>query len=379
MERPHLPPRRKPMALEYFPNTSYEDPEDGEAYTRNMLPADRQDFLLEFVKWTSYFVGASITAYGIWWFFSPEPQLYDPFEASSKNSQDSTEIGDSNSTTPVKLMKSSKEAVGSHQVSKGSKSSASGKKIPMDFSNLKKLFEKYDLNKDGLIDQKEMKLLINDYVKRSSHKPSSEDVNYIVSHFSKDAFSHGITFHEFKRLLSMNSPFFKWKMLQDFYDKYDEDKNGLDTQEFEDFMMDMSQALNLPKPGLPEVKKFFDKVDKDHNGRISFQEFLGWIEMLETAFKSSFNPRILFLSFDFDKDGFLNLEEWGYFLDAWRHYHQQQKLKVLTDKEKKDLFVKLDKHKKNKLSFSDVVNWLPTSLQLLSTSQPQKKSSTSKK
>lgn len=366
------------MALEYFPNTSYEDPEDGEAYTRNKLPAERQDFLLEFVKWTSYFLGVSITAYGIWWFFSPEPQQYDPFEASSENSQGLTNADDSNSASPLKLMKGYKEPMGNHQDVKGSKSSSGGKKIGMDFSNLRKLFEKYDLNKDGLIDQKEMKLLINDYVKQSSHKPSSEDVNYIVSHLSKDIFSHGISFHEFKRLLSMNSPFFKWKMLQDFYDKYDEDKEGLDTEEFEDFLMYMSQALNLPKPGLSEVKKFFDKVDKDHNGRISFQEFLGWIEMLEAAFKSSFNPRNLFLSFDFDKDGFLNLEEWGYFLDAWKHYHQHQKLKVLTDKEKKDLFVKLDKHKKNKLGFPDVVDWLPMSLKLLSSPQPQKKSSSSK-
>eukprot|EP01080_Neovahlkampfia_damariscottae_P003721 gene3721-6609_t len=233
-------------------------------------------------------------------------------------------------------------------------------KPKIDFSNIKKLFQKYDKNQDGMIDRSELVVFLNDFSEyQKKGKPTEEQVNEIFEFLDKKK-QGGISYSDFYKWAIKFNDDFKWKLIRNFFDNYskhgdDETGNqGLNSNDLSLFLEDLSNAYKIPKPSLTQVKSFFDKIDKDHNGKINYEEFVEWINSLEKIFSKKFDVKKFFHLFDEDGDGTLDEQELGHFFDMLYHsYHQH----VPSDEEKHKLFKKMDSNNSGDISFEEFNNW----------------------
>ena len=68
--------------------------------------------------------------------------------------------------------------------------------------------------------------------------------------------------------------FYRLKKAVEMFKKYDADGNGsIEKEEFTDLMI----AINCPRDKIPEALK---SLDRDGDGKISFPEFLRWLNWL---------------------------------------------------------------------------------------------------
>lgn len=223
-------------------------------------------------------------------------------------------------------------------------------KLSVDFSNLKTLFEKYDIDKNGVIDSKELRVFLDDWCE-SENKPMVDDTQLQKFLTYLDSTKKGVlTLQDFSRWAIKFSDSFKWKKIREFFTKYSHDKKTLDHHDLHLFLDDLSKTYKLPKPSMEQISLFFDKIDTNHSGKISYQEFHDWIENLEKGFKKEFNVRQLFDLFDKDSNGHLDSEEFDNFLNYLvKVYH----IPNPTEEQKEMFMNKIDKDKNGEIEFDE--------------------------
>lgn len=140
---------------------------------------------------------------------------------------------------------------------------------------LRSLFEKYDSNNDGMLDKKELNKLLHTDLGLSKEK--CEMYRHLLD---KDA-DNLISFEEFKKWLHSGERFksitnktryyYLQKAIVNFK-KYDTDENlAIDEREFHELYKDLGGCK------LDEEQQAMFEIDLDHNGRVSFNEFLKWL------------------------------------------------------------------------------------------------------
>merc|ERR1719193_1516638 len=115
--------------------------------------------------------------------------------------------------------------------------------------------------------------------------------------------------------------------IKKMFDKADRDGDGRLTE------AEWHRVLNASgrQTSMEEVQEFFDKMDRDYDGRLSFGEFMGEETPLEKVFKSM----------DKDGDGTITKEE---FCKISKH---------LTPEQVEEGFAKFDKSGDNKLDYEE--------------------------
>jgi len=155
------------------------------------------------------------------------------------------------------------------------------------------LFDKYDRNKDGLLEATEFQLIVRNILRELY--PSAKDVPRaliiedgklsfydLLEWLSKHSFTEMFLLSpEQQRLRSIAR---KWGIkivdvehIKKEFDVYD--VNGTGTIEYFEFKNLMLSLMKVPSHvEFPEnrVKAFWNEVDHDNDGIIDFEEFLGW-------------------------------------------------------------------------------------------------------
>ena len=143
---------------------------------------------------------------------------------------------------------------------------------------LKSLFKKYDRDGSGTLAKTELLCMLRDDLGLSS----DEAETYVLL-VDKDA-SGKLSFDEFKTWLNSgeklrnvedNSRFYMMQKAVEMYKKYDTDATGgLDRKEFSILYSDVG--------GKPEnLDSALQSLDKDGNSKISFYEFLKWLNWID--------------------------------------------------------------------------------------------------
>ena len=143
---------------------------------------------------------------------------------------------------------------------------------------IKSLFNKYDTDDNGRLEIIELHTLLCDDLGLSDEETEA----YI---FLMDIHNNGsVEYQEFREWLRNDD---KWSYLSDrsrfrlllkaveLFKQYDTDASGaLDTQEFSVLYADMGGHAYY-------IQSALKSMDKDGNGRISFYEFLKWLNWIE--------------------------------------------------------------------------------------------------
>lgn len=140
---------------------------------------------------------------------------------------------------------------------------------------LKSLFLKYDVDENGYLDKLELYKLLRDDLGLSSDQ--AETYYHLLD---KDADSN-VSYTEFEkwflsgeRFQSINDKcrYHYLRKAIEMFKKYDVDNNlAIDKQEFHQLFSEVGGASKK------QEKKAMKELDIDHNGRVSFQEFLNWL------------------------------------------------------------------------------------------------------
>jgi Ca2+-binding EF-hand superfamily protein len=196
---------------------------------------------------------------------------------------------------------------------------------------------------------------LNDFSEfQKKSKPTQKQVDQVFQYMDRKN-QGGINYSDFYKWAIKFNDDFKWKLIRNFFDSYStEGENCLDSNDLSLFLEDLSKIYKIPKPNLLQVKNFFDSIDTDHSGKISYQEFVDWIESLEKKFKSKFDIKKLFNLFDDDGNGYLDEKELGHFLeDLLRRFNRP----TPTDEQKHEMFKRLDSNNLGYITFDDFNEW----------------------
>lgn len=142
---------------------------------------------------------------------------------------------------------------------------------------LRSLFFKYDKDENGLLDEKELReLLMNDL----GLTIDQAQVYYMLldkdgdSRISFNEFSSWIRSKEnFQSVTGANQFYYLTKAIN-LFQQYDKDEsNSLDQLEFKLLLSNVGGSCE-------NLEQLIASLDVDHNGRISFQEFLKWLNWI---------------------------------------------------------------------------------------------------
>lgn len=163
---------------------------------------------------------------------------------------------------------------------------------------MRALFDKYDRNKDGILEASEFQLSVRSILKELY--PSAKEVPRKLFESESMDRDGRFNFYEFLRWLSkhsfteifllspeqqrLRSVARKWGMtisdVEHIKKKFDDhDLNATGTIEYFEFRRLMLSLLKVPaEVEFPEnrVKAFWQEVDSDADGVVEFEEFLGW-------------------------------------------------------------------------------------------------------
>jgi Ca2+-binding EF-hand superfamily protein len=224
----------------------------------------------------------------------------------------------------------------------------------LDFSNLEKMFDTYDTNKDGVISASELRAFMDDWA-------DSKGIRKVTDHQLKGFMTYldqtgkgGLTFSDFRRWAIKFSDEFKWKQIHEYFNQYAGNKDSINQQDLVEFLKDLSETYKIPRPSIAQTHAFFEKIDKDHSGEISYKEFALWLYGLESDFKKDFNLREMFDLFDSDKNGVLDMEEWSHFLDYMSRVYGMY---APTEEEKQQYLDHVDVDHSGDINFDEFSNW----------------------
>ena len=140
---------------------------------------------------------------------------------------------------------------------------------------IKSLFTKYDTDEDGHLSTSEVRQFLSNDL---GMKP--DEVKAVALLMDKDA-DHEISFLEFAHwvrnaghVIKDNSKYFLLKRAAEYFMKVDKDNNRtLDEAEVKNLIVALGARIEL-------LEEQFQAMDKDGNGRITFDEFLRWLNWL---------------------------------------------------------------------------------------------------
>ena len=145
---------------------------------------------------------------------------------------------------------------------------------------LKSLFQKYDTDNSGLISMSEIPQLL-----RGDLGLNGDEAETYTLLLDKDA-SGKLSFDEFKdwlnsgeklRNIEDSSRFYLMQKAVDMFKAYDKDQSGaLDRNEFYNLHLDVGGNVN-------NLDSALQALDKDHNGKVSFYEFLKWLNWIDVG------------------------------------------------------------------------------------------------
>ena len=128
-----------------------------------------------------------------------------------------------------------------------------------------------------MIDKSELVVFLNDFsIYQKRGKPTEEQVNEIFEFLDRKK-QGGISYSDFYKWAIKFNDDFKWKLIRNFFESYskhgedDQSNLSLNSNDLSLFLEDLSNIYKIPKPNLIQVKSFFDKIDKDHNGEINYE------------------------------------------------------------------------------------------------------------
>ena len=140
---------------------------------------------------------------------------------------------------------------------------------------LRSLFEKYDTDKNGKLDRIELNKLLSDDL--GMDEEQSEAYRHLLD---KDA-DGLVSYSEFEIWMNTGERFqtiddktryHYLKKAVDMFKQFDEDKNGaIDKKEFHKLFK------GIGGKGKKKEKQALAELDVDKNGRLSFQEFMHWL------------------------------------------------------------------------------------------------------
>ena len=140
---------------------------------------------------------------------------------------------------------------------------------------LKSLFQKYDVNGDGWLNNTELRELFVDDL--GLEEDQAEIYNYILdrngdNRISYDEFLYWMRSNENLKNATDEHRFWLIRSAVDMFQKYDTNENwSLDTQELKQMIVEHGGTLE-------KIDEVLATLDEDRNGRISFQEFLKWLD-----------------------------------------------------------------------------------------------------
>ena len=140
---------------------------------------------------------------------------------------------------------------------------------------LKSLFSKYDADSNGYLDRDELYKLLEDDLGLTEEQ--AEAYYHLLD---KDADGH-VSFGEFQKwflsgekfgTINNSSRFYYLRRAIELFKAYDKDNNlAIDQQEFQQLFKDAGGR------GRKKEKRAMRELDVDKNCRVSFQEFLNWL------------------------------------------------------------------------------------------------------
>jgi Ca2+-binding EF-hand superfamily protein len=142
------------------------------------------------------------------------------------------------------------------------------------------LFRKYDVDNSGAIDLEEFRNLIYDLgitdegiIIERAFEEVDENKNKLISF--DEFFAWWKTKEKFKRI---DENIYAVRAASDVFSKYDKDRSGfLDVQEFQKCLAEFANSMKQEY----EVEQIVKALDKDGDGRISFHEFIAWLNWLK--------------------------------------------------------------------------------------------------
>ena len=145
---------------------------------------------------------------------------------------------------------------------------------------LKSLFRKYDVDRNGSLSRDELKVLFSEDLGLTDEQ--SEIYLYILDQNGDDC----VSWDEFlfwmrsKERLQNVTDKVRYKMIRqalDLFQSYDNDHNfALDKEELKTVLLNSGGRVENIEVALQEL-------DKDHNGNISFLEFLSWLNWIPSG------------------------------------------------------------------------------------------------
>ncbi|KAK8537028.1 hypothetical protein V6N13_041982 [Hibiscus sabdariffa] len=130
---------------------------------------------------------------------------------------------------------------------------------------LKRVFDQFDVNKDGNISMKELR----DVLKAMGSNYSEEELKRVMEDVDRDKDGH-INFDEFSSFWSASSETGDAASeLKEAFDLYDENKNGLISA------TELHQVLNRlgMTCSVDDCVRMIKSVDSDNDGNVDFEEF----------------------------------------------------------------------------------------------------------
>uniref|UniRef100_A0A7M5WYH6 EF-hand domain-containing protein n=1 Tax=Clytia hemisphaerica TaxID=252671 RepID=A0A7M5WYH6_9CNID len=145
---------------------------------------------------------------------------------------------------------------------------------------LKSLFRKYDVNRDGQLSRDEIQVLFKEDLGLTDEQ--SEVYLYILDQDDDGT----VSWDEFlfwmrsKERLQNVTDQVRYKLIRqalDLFQSYDRDHNfSLDKEELKTVLINSGGNAE-------NIEIALQQLDKDHNGNVSFLEFLGWLNWIPTG------------------------------------------------------------------------------------------------
>ena len=137
-----------------------------------------------------------------------------------------------------------------------------------EINNLKNVFSAFDKSKDGQISYEEFR---HGLIQLKSNRISEQDVYFLFK--ALDVNQNGkIDYTEFIAATLQNANYYRKDRLLEAFLNFDKNKSGKISKD------ELILALKAEKSQEKEIEKFISAVDKNHDGKIDFNEFLALMQ-----------------------------------------------------------------------------------------------------
>ena len=144
------------------------------------------------------------------------------------------------------------------------------KNIPKEvLSEYKEIFDSYDINKNGKIERKEMKIIL----KKLGKNGIQEEIDEIWRAMNKIESDSTISFDDFIEFINrfnLTKNSMSTDDIINAFEIFDKNHDGtISINEFKHILMDLGQKLSED-----EVEEIFQDIDFNEDGKINYREFV---------------------------------------------------------------------------------------------------------